>query len=103
MDLLLAQGEVAMVGPVLTEILQGARSERELDFFSERLKALDFLETDSDLWARAGRINFYLRQQGKLLAQTDVVIAALSIQHAVPLYTLDRDFDRIPGLDIYKP
>lgn len=103
MDMLLAQGEVAMVGPVLTEMLQGASSDRELEFLSSRLRALEFFDTNSDTWDRAARINFELKKQGRILAQADVVIAALSFQNEVPIYTLDSDFDRIPGLALHQP
>ena len=45
LDQLLDADEVVMVGPVLTEVLQGARSGGELEFFSSHLTALLFLET----------------------------------------------------------
>ena len=101
MEGLLASGEITMVGPVLTEVLQGARTDSELDFFANRLGLLEFVDTDTDTWIQAGRINYELKRQGRMLALADVVIAALSIQHGIPLYTTDRDFNRIPSLHLY--
>jgi predicted nucleic acid-binding protein len=33
---------------------------------------------------------------------SDVIIAALALEHACSLLTVDRHFDDIPGLDIIK-
>ena len=38
-----------------------------------------------------------------MLTDLDVVIAAVAIRHDIPLYTLDRGFDRIPELRLYQP
>ena len=97
-DRLLRNDEVAMVGPVLAEVLQGARSEDELSFFASHLTALSFLETNQDTWVRAGQLNSRLRQEGKMLALGDLVIAALALERDVPVYSLNGDFDRVPGL-----
>ncbi len=48
LDRLLARNEVVMVGPTLTEILQGSRSDAELEFFASRLTALSFLEAKQE-------------------------------------------------------
>ena len=101
-DSLLANDEVVMVGPVMTEILQGARSEREFTFFAERLKSLTFIEVDQNTWIQAGEINFQLKKQGRTLAFADLIVSALAIQHDIPVYTDDGDFQRVPGLHLYE-
>ena len=98
LDRLLANDEVVMVGPVLTEVLQGARSEGELEFFSSHLTALWFLETNQETWVRAGELNHRLRQEGRVLALGDLIIAKLALEYNVPVYSLNGDFDRVPGL-----
>ena len=103
MDLLLARGEIVMVGPVLAEILQGSRSERELAFFADHLSSLAFLEADQATWIRVGELGFELRRQGMTIALADLVISALATQSKIPLYTLDQDFKRIPGLQLHAP
>ena len=103
MDLLLARGDIVMVGPVLAEILQGSRSERELAFFADHLSSLTFRDADQATWVRVGELGFELRRQGLTLAFADLIISALATQYEVPLYTLDQDFQRIPGLQLYKP
>lgn len=103
LDRLLAAGEVVMVGPVLTEIIQGSRSVNELEFFATRLTALPFLEATQQTWVNAGHLNHLLRQEGKLMALGDLVIASLALEHDMPLYSLDGDFDRVPGLQRHRP
>ena len=90
-----------MVGPVLAEILQGARSDDALEFFSSRLTALPFLETDQETWVRAGELNFRLRRQGSMLSLGDLLISTLALDHDLPVYSLDGDFQRVPGLRTY--
>lgn len=102
-DSLLASDEIVMVGPVLTELLQGARSEDDFTFFAERLGALAFLEADQDTWIRAGRLNYQLRAQGRLISMADLIVSALAIQHGIPVYTSARDYQEVPGLQIYEP
>ena len=92
-----------MVGPVLTEVLQAARSEDELEFFSSHLTALLFLETSQESWVRAGELNYRLKQSGNMLSVGDLMISTLALQHDMPVYSLNGDFDRVPGLRRHMP
>ena len=87
-----------MVGPVLAELLQGTRSMSELVFFASRLTQLPFLATMQHTWVRAGELNNLLRQEGRMLALGDLVISAIALENDVPVYSLDDDFTRVPGL-----
>ena len=100
MDSLLANDEVVMAGPVLTE---GAMSVDEFAFFAERLKSLAFLDTDQNTWVQAGELNFQLRKQGSIVAFADLIVSAIAIQHDVSVYTTDGDFERVPGLQLHEP
>ena len=79
LDRLLAIDEVVMVGPVLTEVLQGARSEGEFEFFASHLTALLFLETSQDTWVRAGELNYQLKQHGNILENMVVFISMMEV------------------------
>ena len=98
LDRLLANDEVVMVGPVLTEVLQGSRSESDLDFFASRLTALSFLETGQEVWVRAAELNYRLGRQGSMLSLGDLIISTLALHNDIPVYSLTGDFDRVPGL-----
>ncbi|MCH7653717.1 MAG: PIN domain-containing protein [Chloroflexi bacterium] len=102
-DALLAGDEIVMVGPVLAELLQGARSESDFSFFAERLGALAFLEADQATWIKAGELNYQLRARGRIIPMADLIVTALAIQHGIPVYTSAKDYQEVPGLQIYEP
>ena len=95
--------QVVMVGPVFTELLQGSRTQRDFDLLLGHFAALDYLEADQQTWQTVARIRRGLGLRGCQIGFSDTITAALSIQHAVPLYTLDGAFGRIPELKLYAP
>lgn len=101
-DRLLARGEAVMVGPVLGEVLQGARSQQEFDGLRERLSALPYEEATQETWGRVGALSYQLRQQGLMVALVDLLIAALALEHDHQVYTLDEHFQRVPELRLYE-
>ena len=103
LDSLLAGREVVLVGPVLVEILQGSRSESEWAFLAQHLSALEFLDADIETWLQAGKLGFQLRRQGLTIAFADLVISSLAIQHGLPVFTIDQDFQSVPGLQLHSP
>ena len=102
LDSLLAEDEVVMVAPVLAELLQGARSVSQFELLRLHLSSLSFLETDQNTWTRAGELNFRLREQGLMLSFADLIISSLAMQHSIPVYTIDGDFGRVPGLALHE-
>lgn len=102
LDRLLARGEVLMVGAVLAEVLQGARSQPEFESLRERLAALPYVEATQGIWASVGALSYQLRQQGVMVALVDLLIASLAMEHGHQVYTLDDHFQRIPGLRLHQ-
>lgn len=54
------------------------------------------------LWQKAGGISASLKKEGKNLPMSDILIAALAIEHKLQLFTLDKHFSQIPGVRMYK-
>lgn len=96
------RGAIAMVGPVLAELLRGLRTQQQLDALIGRFAALDYLEVDRQTWTLVGRLRRELREGGELVGFADCITSALAIQHDCAVYTLDGDFDRIPGLRLHS-
>ena len=92
-----------MVGPVMAEVLGGSRTEREFVFYRDHFAALDFLVADRLTRTLVSELAFDLKRQGQPLPLTDLLIAAIAMQHGREAYTLDRDFERIVGLRLYSP
>lgn len=103
LDRLLSQREVAMVGPVLAEVLQGARSSHEFQELHVRLTALPYLAETVGTWARVGGLAYELRQRGASLTLVDLLIASLALEHDCAVYTFDEHFQRVPGLKLHQP
>ena len=103
MDTLLFSGEVEMVGMVMTEVLQGARTRREFEILGDRLAALRFLNMNRETWISVGELALGLRERGAMIPLTDLIIAAVAMQYGEPVYAADDHFQRIPGLLLYEP
>ncbi len=99
-DLIRAQ-QAILVGVVLAELLQGSRSSKEADALLSKLAGLPFLETTFSTWKRTGELSASLRRKGVTLPLSDLVIAALALEHGCRVYTLDAHFEQIPGLTLH--
>ncbi len=99
----------ARLAPVsVQELLHGARGPRELDILRQRFTALPRLPATLATHAEAGALYARCRWQGiTIRSPHDCLIAALAIEYATPLLTLDRDFEAIaaiePRLVLEKP
>ena len=102
-DRLLTREEVVMVGPIMAEILQGARSIEEFDQLRIRLAALPYVEATLETWSRSGALSYQLRQQGNTIGLVDLLISALALEHGHRIYSRDEHFERVPELELYEP
>lgn len=94
----IASDSVYACGPVLYELVQGARSETERASLIGALGALPYLEMTEALWIKAGQLSAALRKTGKTIPLSDILIATLAIEHSLAVMTVDEHFRIIPGL-----
>lgn len=99
---LINKWEVYLAGIILTELLQGAKIENELESILESIIALPFLETTLDTWVKAGKISFSLRRKGITIPTTDLIIASLAIEYDCSVFSLDPHFKKIPGVKLWS-
>lgn len=102
-DHLLDVEEVTVVGPIVSELIQGTRTEKEKRLIKDALGALPYVETTKSTWELIGEIGLSLRRKGIIVATADLIIAALAQEHGYTVYTMDTDFQRISHLRLYKP
>lgn len=100
---LLEQDEVLMTGVVLSEVLRGVRSDREYRLLAELMGELPYAEATKETWMNCGNIARQLRTEGVTVHMEDALIATLAIEGGHEVYTRDSDFDRIPGVRLYRP
>lgn len=94
-NLIKGHNRVVLCGIVLQEILQGIRARKSFASTREHLLKFPFIETNRDTWLRAAALYRELRAKGITLPPVDVTIAALAIQHDMPLFTRDAHFSTI--------
>ena len=108
LTVLLAGGEdICICGVVLTEVLQGTRAEADYRRTRSRFEDLLFLGMSSGTFIRAADLYRALRHKGITIRKpVDCMIAAVALEHDVPLLHNDRDFDPIAkycGLRVVAP
>jgi predicted nucleic acid-binding protein len=103
LDLLIDADEVSLVGVVLAELLQGCRTPSERNTLSEALLALRYYEVTPSTWQRTGDLSTQLLRKGITLPLSDLIVAALAIEHDCRVYSLDAHFKKIPGVQLYVP
>ena len=95
---LIEDDAAVLVGPVLFELLQGARTAEETTTLETALKALPFLEVSMATWIDAGKLSGKLRGRGITIPMTDLLIAALAQTNHYRIATLDHHFEYFPEL-----
>ena len=88
---------VVLAGIIATEILQGLT--RDAERIASYLSQWGILEPEGlGTYLRAAELLRLARSRGLALTTVDALIAALTLDHNVPLFTLDRDFLRLSKL-----
>ncbi len=96
----LLSGTIYMVGPVVSEILQSAKTENDYQALNANIGGVPFIETVFADWQLAGQLSYSLRRKGVTLPITDCLIAAISINKEAYIYTLDQHFKQIPKVKL---
>jgi predicted nucleic acid-binding protein len=92
---LLQDDLIAITGPILLELIQGVRSEKERKETESRLQALHWLSIDDAHWDQAAQLAFRLRRQGVTVSAIDAIIAVVAMDHSCALLHYDTDFNMI--------
>ncbi len=90
-DELLDANEVALCGPVLTELRRGLRASDRRRVMP-LLSACHLLDQPATLWEDAGELGASVGRRGATVKSLDLLIATYALAHSVPLLTTDRDF-----------
>ena len=95
---LIQKGGLVITGPVVFELLQGAKNKKDADLIKEVTRGLPLLEVTHEIWLSAGNLYFDLRRKGITIPPSDVLLAAIAIDNNWSLFTTDNHFDHIPKL-----
>ena len=96
---LIDEERVCCAGIILAELMQGAKSEKELGILDDFPKVFTFIPETPQLWAAAGRLSFRMRRNGKTIGLADCFIAVAAASASARVATLDSHFELLvkPG------
>ncbi len=104
-DLLLDENRVAIVGPVVIELIQGCRNEQEKTAVEQSLAGLQWLSVQDQHWHLSAQLAFDLRRKGVTVSAIDALIATIAIDYGCQLLHQDRDYNfmakHCPKLKLY--
>ncbi len=88
---------VCCAGIILAELIQGAKSEKELKVLRDFRHVFEFLAESVDLWQAAGELSNKLQREGRSVGLSDCYLAVAAKTARLKLLTLDKHFDIIKG------
>jgi tRNA(fMet)-specific endonuclease VapC len=88
------------VGELRHGAFNSGRVVANLATIDRTLEVLDVLFADMETTAHYGRLCTALRRIGRPIPQSDIWIAALALQHNLPLATRDAHFQHVEGLRV---
>lgn len=91
-DDILAQARVFVPRVVIAELIQGAKSEKEIKVIEEFLNAFTIVDQSVDTWLDAGKLSFTIKKKGLTVHLVDCYIALIASEHDCKLLTLDKHF-----------
>ena len=106
LDDLLSATEVVVCGPVVAELLAGAKTADRTKLWL-LLTGLPWADLGPTQWQTVGEVAARLRERGENVALTDIEIAVAAVDSTSQLWTRDADFNRIrialTGLRLFEP
>jgi predicted nucleic acid-binding protein len=84
--------EICLTGVIIAELMQGAKSEKELAVLLNFPQVFDFIPETCQLWVEAGRLAFNLRRKGLTIGLSDCYIAVAAASAHAQVATLDGHF-----------
>lgn len=93
----LLQESIVLAPPIKTEILIGARSEKQFTELDSMLQALPLLTGEDIVWKQAAQLGYSLRRQGLIIPMMDLLIATWAVQHDCTLVHRDKHYDLLTG------
>jgi len=101
---LMDDDRVVCCGIVLAELMQGAKSDKELAVLDDFLNVFTFIPETPGLWAAAGKLSGKLRRKGITVGLSDCYIATAAASVKVQVATMDSHFETLgkpAGISIY--
>lgn len=92
---LIEQDKAIITGPVIAELLQGLKTQREADNLKELLSIIPYVSVKNDDWNATGLLLGRLRRNGITVPLTDALIAVIAKNNDYNVLTIDQHFKHL--------
>ncbi|MBI5181799.1 MAG: PIN domain-containing protein [Nitrospirae bacterium] len=92
---LLDNNSVAIAGPIIVELIQGARTENEKEIIKSKIKGLHWLGITDEHWHKTAELSFSLRRKGVTISAFDSLLSTIAIEYNCSILHKDSDFETI--------
>ena len=89
---LLRDGRAVMMGAIRQELLCGIKTQPQFDALKKTLMAFDEVAVTTQDYEKAAQAFNTCRAKGVQGSNTDFLICAASINHQLPIFSIDNDF-----------
>lgn len=94
-DEVLASSEVHVPKVVIAELIQGARSEKEISVIEEFIDAFNIIDQSETTWTKAGKLSYSMKKKGITVNVVDCYIAVIADENSCSIFSLDEHFKNI--------
>ncbi len=94
-DEVLTFSDVYVPKVVIAELIQGAKSEKEISVIEEFIDAFNIIDQTDKTWVNAGRLSFSMKRKGITVNLVDCYIALLANENNCKLFSLEEHFKSI--------
>lgn len=91
----LTDAEVFVPRVVIAELIQGAKSEKEISVIEEFVGAFNIIDQTEETWLKAGRLSYSMKRKGLTMHLVDCYIAVLANENDCLIFSLDEHFKDI--------
>jgi len=86
---------VFIIGPVISELIQGMKTENEKESFTYALESINRIQIADQDWFDVGLAGSHLRSKGITVPLVDLVIYSVARNNQCSICTLDKHFQVI--------
>lgn len=94
-DEVLTFSDVYVPKVVIAELIQGAKSEKEISVIEEFIEAFNIIDQTEDTWLNVGRLSFSMKRKGITANIIDCYIAVIASENNCKIFSLDEHFKDI--------
>ncbi len=102
LEYLLIENSIWTCGIIMFELLQGVKSEPEKVKILDKLTSLPYVEMTDILWQKSAELSISLKKEGLNLPLSDIFISAIAIENNLSVFTIDKHFEQMPNLKLYR-